>query len=65
MTTARRPRQGKQTVGTDLRKEKVGRQWCVNHFDGLDGEGPGSDIEPPNFLTWGNRRTAHMGPEFS
>lgn len=40
----------------------------MNHFDGLDGEGPGSDIEPPNFLTWGNTvlvRMAHMGPEFT
>lgn len=40
----------------------------MNHFDELDREGPGSDIEPPNFLTWGNIvlvRMAHMGPEFS
>lgn len=36
----------------------------MNHFDLLDGEGPRVDIEPPNFLTGGNRRMAHMGTEF-
>lgn len=45
-------------------KKKGGRQWHMNQFNRLDGEGVGSGTESSNFPAWANRRIAHMGPEF-